>query len=1197
MRTDSKFWRELARFMRQVANPLSRARAKVLLGFDPKFYLNQYPDVAATGVDPLQHYLDRGRWEGRAPSRMALARHTRKKKPPASSFLAYAKARVFLSFDREFYLKQYPDVVASGIDPLEHYLTHGRVEGRAASRAALTRPTQQTPPVGLGLLRLSDLCDPHHEEPGAKLSDEAFRITVLTPAFNTDPQYIRELYQTLVNQSYSNWEWVVVDDGSSRTASIAILREMARQDPRVRFFANPVNLGISGASNVGLAAARGTHVALVDHDDLVSRHAFLGVYEAWKQNPNTQLFFTDECKLLPDGSVSEPWPKPDWSPAYLENTMCVAHLSIYELGFLRKLGGFRPEYDGTQDYDLALRAALMRPNVVHLSIFAYLYRAIAGSAAVGLYEKSWTIPRQGKAVLDYARHIHAEAQVVPGWGDGYWRIIYPIPSPAPLLSFVIPTGGGSKIARGKSLDLIVNCIHSFEEKAFYPNREYIVVHNGNLTAAQVHALESISGVKLILYSASSFNLSEKLNLGVAAARGDYICLLNDDVEAITPRGGEELIGYLAANPQVGAIGPMCLREDMMIQQNGVVLLTNGPAHAGDGQPRYFGGHQAMLRCRREAFCIGGAVLFIKKDLYAALDGFDEDLPLNYNDVDFCLRLRQRGYSCVVDPQIEVFHFESATKTGTSAVEQERLFLKHPDVVDPYFNRWFDQRSPQYQLKLTHENGRWDFGRWLDRRIAHRARQLLPEGRFKLSVCVSVYNQPKYLLNEMYTSILMQTYHNKEIVILDNGSSNKETVEWLSQVKLDKQAVLIHVGENIGISGGNLKLLEKATGDFFVPVDADDFLSVDALQMLAYQIEKHRERKIFYTDEYKSDLNSTRFQPFFKPDFDPILIMNCCYPAHLMAIEADFLRRISSYTDSRATWCHDYDTITRGLAIGEAPVHIRELVYAWRVNPGSTASAETSGKPEATESQRFVLNRLLKARGLEDEVLIEPNEIETSSGMWRLRARRPVANVKMFGATEVWGDGGIGLRGLVSAASDTDLEWIAILLEPAAEGVVLELSAIALFEPRINVVSGLLIDDSRIVNWSGGFFLPHGRVFDPYNGRPFAEGGYHGELWCQRCIDVAAPVNVLIRVAALTRVAGLGGVAGADALMVTLGVDAHQRSELIAVTPHVQAPPKSVVMPPRDSAGLLASATGLECGSRWYDGRLQVERPYKMPEMA
>ena len=298
----------------------------------------------------------------------------------------------------------------------------------------------------------------------------------------------------------------------------------SRHDRRVRFFANPVNLGISGASNIGLAAAQGTHVALVDHDDLVSRHAFLAVYEAWKQNPNTQLFYTDECKLRSDGGVSELWPKPDWSPAYLEYTMCVGHLSVYSRAFLNELGGFRSEFDGTQDFDLALRASLRGPAVAHVPVFAYIYRIIPGSAAAGIYEKSYAIERQGRAVLDYARQRHAGATVAPGHMDGYWRIIYPVPSPPPLLSFVIPTGGGSKIVRGKSVDLIVNCLHSFEAKAFYPNREYIVVHNGNLTTTQVHALESISRVRLLLYSASSFNLSEKLNLGASAAHGEITIL-------------------------------------------------------------------------------------------------------------------------------------------------------------------------------------------------------------------------------------------------------------------------------------------------------------------------------------------------------------------------------------------------------------------------------------------------------------------------------------------------------------------------------------------------------------------------------------------------------------------------------------------------------------------------------------------------
>jgi hypothetical protein len=368
-------------------------------------------------------------------------------------------------------------------------------------------------------------------------------------------------------------------------------------------------------------------------------------------------------------------------------------------------------------------------------------------------------------------------------------------------------------------------------------------------------------------------------------------------------------------------------------------------------------------------------------------------------------------------------------------------------------------------------------------------------------------------------------------------------------------------------------------------------------MLAYEIERHPHGKVFYSDEYKSDVNSTRFQPFFKPDFDPILLMNCCYPAHLMAMEAEFLRRIGSFTDARATWCHDYDTLTRALALGETPIHVRELLYGWRINPGSTASAETSGKPGTVESQLFVLNRLLSARGLEGVVSIEPNKIETSMGMWRLKAAKPVPNAKIFDAREVWGDEGFGVSGLLAAASGA--EWIAILVEIADEQTVRDLSAIALFEPRINAVCGVLIDDKRMVNWSGGLFLPYGGVFDPYNGQRFPGGGYHGELWCQRCIDVAAPVNVLIRATALRRVAALAGVTCADALMVMLGVDAHRRDELIAVTPHVQAPPppKSVVLPPLDRAGLLTGTPALERGSRWYDERLEVERPYKMPEMA
>ena len=553
----------------------------------------------------------------------------------------------------------------------------------APSRSGPTRP-------------LKELCDPSRDELPAPLSDPAFRISVLTPTFNTDPRYLRELLQTLRNQHYSNWEWVVVDDGSTHAATVATLRELAATDPRVRVFVNPKNMGISAATNVALAAATGTHAALVDHDDLVSRDAFLQIYQDWRANPSTQLFYTDECKLNSEGVLEQFWPKPDWSPAYLENTMCIGHLAVYEMRFLRTLGGLRSEFDGTQDFDLALRAALSKPRVRHLPVFAYVWRIIPGSAALDLNQKSYAVDRQRKAVLDYARQGVADAEVVPGWGPGYWRIRYPLPSPPPLLSYVI---AATSALPGKRGDLLTRCIRSLEKRNFYPNSEYVVVHDGNLTDRQLRELRANPRIILARNDATAANISHALNLGVAHAHGEFICLLDDGVDVITARGGEELVSYLAVNGEVGAMGPLCLNKNGTILQNGIVLLARGPASAGSGQWRDFGGHQGIFRCRRAVLGVGIAAMFVKKSVYEAVGGFSEDLPRYFNDLDFCLKLQQRGYACVVDPAVEVYHSQRADQQDNSTVERERLYLKHPNLSDPYFNKWFDSTDPSFRVSL------------------------------------------------------------------------------------------------------------------------------------------------------------------------------------------------------------------------------------------------------------------------------------------------------------------------------------------------------------------------------------------------------------------------------------------------------------------------------------------------------------------
>jgi glycosyltransferase involved in cell wall biosynthesis len=1079
-------------------------------------------------------------------------------------------------FDAAYYVSQNPDVAVSGVDPLEHYLRRGRDEGRLPNAHAFHN-----------VMRLGDLCNPHQDERAPTEFDAAFRISVLTPTFNTEPRYLRELFQTLRNQYYGNWEWVVVDDGSIHAPTIATLRELAAADDRVHLTLNPVNRGISAATNAALAAATGHYAALVDHDDLLSRDAFLEIYKDWKANPTTQLYYTDECKLNQEGKLEQIWPKPDWAPAYLENTMYVSHLAVYEARFLRELGGFRSEFDGTQDFDLALRASLRTPRVRHLPIFAYIWRIIPGSAALDIKTKQYALDLQRRAVLDYARHRIADAEVVPGWEPGFWRIEYPLPSPPPLLSYVILAGGGSRVVRGERIDLVINCIRSFEKRDFYPNREYVVIHGGNLTPDQLCQLQAIPSVVLVENAAPEFNFSQALNLGVARARGEYLCLVNDDVEAITPRGGEELVRYLAANDPVGTIGPLCLYENGTIQQNGVVLLAaSGPSNAGPKQPRDFGGPQAMLRCRREVFCIGAAMMFIKKSVYQAVGGFPEDLPLNYNDVEFGVRLRDHGYTCVVDPKIEVYHYESATQRGMTFVERERLFLKHPDISDPYFNKWFDPRDPLFRIKLRQQKLEdHNFGSWLDRHMTRRAAALTPVGRHKLSVCVCVHDQPRSHLADMYKSVLMQCYDNKELLILDNASSNPETVEWLARAKRAGRAKIIRLDNAMCGRERRRRLLDAMTGNIFVAMDPDDYISADALQMLAYAIEKNRTKKIFYADEYDGATHYVRHLPYFKPDFDPVLLMNRCYPGNLLAVDAEYLRKVDVSSIDTEPGSYAYQIVLRGLAAGEEPVHVREVLYARRGRPDWTRVAET---------QRSALMQFLGERGLDQALSVEPNLLKGATETWKLTARKPLPNVKVLDAREAWATQ-TGIAALVAAASEPGVDWLAILLSPQDPRPLLELSAVACLDPRVLAVSGLLTDPGGdILRWSGGLFLPGGRLFDPYAGKAFLGGGHHGQLWCQRCIDVAAPVNVLIRAKALVQAAVRTPESGGqDGLMVMLGLLAHEAREFIAVTPHLRdvLPPASLVMPPLDRHGLVLGTAALEQGSRWYDGRLSLDPVY------
>jgi len=1005
---------------------------------------------------------------------------------------------------------------------------------------------------------LSDLCDPDKREHRQGVSDEAFQISVLTPTYNTAPVYLNELFITLLNQTYENWTWVITDDGSSNADTIRTLRAIEASDPRVSIEYRPVSGGISAATNAALARASGSYIALVDHDDLLPRTVFESIYRQWQATPDVDLVYTDEAKINLDRKIYDFFLKPAWSPTMLENTMYIGHLSVYRRALVAEVGGFRSAYDGTQDYDLALRLSGKIQRAVHIPEIGYLWRAIPGSTAMSLSEKDYALDKQREAVVDFARLRDPSATVHSGPFPGYWRVDYGLPKErlAPLLSIVIPTAAGTRTVRGADCDLLLNCISSMIKTGFYPNYEFVIVHNGNLSPKQTEYLSSLSNVTLVHYDEPSLNLSKKMNIGVEAARGKYVCLLNDDIEAVTPAAGTAMIAFLEVHSGVGAIAPLCLYEDGRVQHNGIVLLKQGPSHFGIFKEPSFPGHFCNLLQRREVFGVTGALLITRREDYLRVGGFNEELPLNYNDVLFCAMLAQEGLTCVVDPEVKVFHFENASKVGTFKCEKEMLYRLLPVDEDRYFNPGFVQTSPHFDIAKPTDQlpDSVLFEHALDSRIKRRKVDAL-DAALKFTMAVSVYNQPRGLLNEMLASLLNQTYPNTEIVLLDNGSSNEDTLRWLEALPALSRLKIIREVKNLGIMGGQRKLLASATGDYFLPVDADDFIAVDAVEIMASAAYRHPDISVFYSDEYKSDVSSNKFAPFYKPEFDELMLTNCCYVGHQMMFKTRFLRDIGGYSDDRATWCHDWDSTLRALREGAGVQHVPEQLYAWRINPSSTASAETAQKPEAIISQEFVLRRFLEDRGLSAKLDVQPNKLGPQTGMWALRALKDLASVERVSAEALWASSPAAGTALLQAACDRAGAdgWVMVLLQETDSRMALrEFSAVAHVSPSIAMVGSMILDSVGNVAWCGGTLVrdgvvDHGVGYDPLG------GGYYGELYCQRYVDVVAGANFIVHArhlaAALERLPS--GVT-ADALMIELALAARREGWKIAVTPHVRA---------------------------------------------
>ena len=526
------------------------------------------------------------------------------------------------------------------------------------------------------------------------------KISIVMPTYNPKPEWLIEAIESVQNQIYSEWELCVADDASSDLTTRPLLERYAHEDKRIKVVFREQNGHISAASNSALEMASGDWVVLLDHDDLLTEHALLLVAEAINRHPSAGVVYSDEDKIDENGNRYQPYFKCEWNVDLFRSQNMICHLGAYRRDLINSVGGFREGFEGSQDYDLALRITekLTPKAIVHIPHILYHWRGHSQSTAYSAETKTYAQDSGIKALREHLQRldISAAVELTPFL---QYRIRYSVPSELPKVSLIIPTRNG--------LDLIRQCINSIVDKTAYRNYEILVVDNGSDDKDAIDYFRGLgdrSNIKVIRDD-SPFNYSALNNKAVLSADGDYIGLINNDLEVITPGWLDEMLS-LASRQGTGAVGAALLYPDKSLQHGGVITGIGGVAghshkHLSQRSLDYFG----RTRLTQGMSVVTAACLLIKKSIYLEVGGLNEvDLQVAFNDVDFCLRVREAGYQNVWTPFAEFYHHESATRGFEDTPAKKARFNQEAEYM---MRTWGEslRNDPAYSpnLTLNHED--------------------------------------------------------------------------------------------------------------------------------------------------------------------------------------------------------------------------------------------------------------------------------------------------------------------------------------------------------------------------------------------------------------------------------------------------------------------------------------------------------------
>lgn len=530
------------------------------------------------------------------------------------------------------------------------------------------------------------------------------KFSIVVPLYKTPEEYLEQMVQSVKQQTYTNWE-LVLSDGSGKDSPLKeVLARLAAEEPRIRVVENEKTLQISENTNAAMEQATGDFFVFMDHDDMLTEHALFECAAVINKTPEADVIYSDEDKMSMDGhKFFQPHFKPDFNLDLLCTVNYICHLFVAKRELVEKVGMLRSEFDGAQDYDFIFRCTEEAEKICHIPKILYHWRCHEDSTAENPESKQYAFDAGRRAIEAHYQRKGIHAEVENGEFLGLYRTKY-ILDEKPLISIIIPNKD--------HIDDLDRCVQSILKKSAYPNYEFVIVENNSTedeTFAYYEKLQKECEKVHVCRYEGPFNYSKINNFGVLHAAGEYLLLLNNDTEMINEDCLEEMLGYCSRS-DVGAVGARMYYEDNTIQHAGVVIGFGGIAgHCFVQQPRGNTGYCHRIICAQDYSAVTAACMMMKRSVFEEVGGLTEELAVAFNDIDFCMKVRQKGYLIVYNPYAELYHYESKSRGLEDTPEKLERFrneirifeTRWPEIMkngDPYYNPNLSLETQDFSLK-------------------------------------------------------------------------------------------------------------------------------------------------------------------------------------------------------------------------------------------------------------------------------------------------------------------------------------------------------------------------------------------------------------------------------------------------------------------------------------------------------------------